>query len=315
LSQGRFKERYNRLATFFNSTLADRFPFTKRAYMPEEREASLRDVHTFYKLMDLLTPYDYELLEKEARRSPLKGRILHFLKFMRASRRLLHGAGNNAQGEDIDGLTFEVDVDTKKKLETQNNFVMRRIFRVGDPSSGQDSMTAIRNGDKLKTFDYYSGDHTHIELQFVKGSGSKQYPAPTANHDNAAYEVEDETKALFFYEGQWAMLHLLKENKAEVVTPNAGVERHWTIKIDIPIMFPETPGANGAPPTSQKGVSTIIYEIKLLEKKGEGSPEDSAREAQKRLLDRALSSLNFPTQSPVIPSDDGMDQDDEGSNE
>ncbi|USO01625.1 MAG: hypothetical protein H6849_01055 [Alphaproteobacteria bacterium] len=313
LSQGRFKERYNRLATFFNSTLSDRFPFTKRAYMPGEREASLRDMHTFYKLMDLLTPYDYELLEKEARRSPLKSRILHFLKFMRASRRLLHAGGNNAQGEDIDGLTFEVDVDAKKKLETQNNFVMRRIFRVGDPSGGHDSMTAIRNGDKLKTFDYYSGDNTHLELQFVKSTANKKYPAPTANHDNAAYEVEEETKALFFYEGQWAMLHLLKENKAEIVTPNAGVERHWTVKIDIPIMFPETPGANGAPPSTQKGVSTIIYDIKLLEKKGEGSPEDSAKEAQKRLLDRALSSLNFPTQSPVIPSDDGLDQEGGGS--
>lgn len=310
LTKGRFKERYNRLASFFNSTLADKFPFSNRAYIPDEREAALRDVQTFYKLMDMLTPYDYELLENEARRSPLKGRILHFLKFMKASRRLLHAAGNNSQGEDIDGLTFSVEVDSKKKLESQNNFVSKRTLRVGDPSSGDDGMSSVSSGDKLKTFDYYSGDQVRPEITFVKSSGKKKYPGPTENYDNAAYEVDDNV-AKFFYDGSWSMLHLLKENKAETVTPNAGVERHWIIKIDVPILFPETPGANGAPPSSQKGTSTLVYEIKLLEKKGEETSEDGIQAAEKRLLDRSLSTLNFPQKAPVIPTVDGSDMGDE----
>lgn len=308
LSKSRFAERYNRIATFFNTNLSDRFPFTKKKYAPQDRESTLRDVQTFYKLFDLLTPYDFEVLDIESRRSPRKARVLAFLNFIKASRRLLRADGNSMEGMDEDGLRLEVEVANRKKMETQNNFVLRRYFRVGDPSEGAEGMTTIKNGDQLKAFEYYSGDQVQLEFDFVKSNEGAKYPTPITDFSRPAYEVEEGTKSIITYDGPWALLHLLKEHKSEELNPPTGVERHWLIKIDIPIQFPESDGKANS---SQKGLSTLVFEVKLQEKKGDEGAPTSAADAERRLLNRSMSSLNFPTNAPLLKLEDEVDTPDE----
>lgn len=304
LSRARFSERYGRIATFFNSNLSDRFPFTKKKYMPEDREATLRDVQTFYKLFDLLTAYDFETLEKEARKSPKKARVLSFLQLMRASRRLLRADGNNMEGVDEEGLRLEVDLLNRKKLETQNNFVLRRYFKVGDPTAGADGMTTIKNGDQAKNLEVYSGDSVIMQFDFVKSNEATKYPTPITDFSRPAYEVEDGNKTLITYEGNWAFLHLLKEHKAEELNPPTGVERQWLVKVDIPIQFPEAEGSSNS---SQKGMTTLVIDLKMLEKKGEEGAPVSGQEVEKKLLNRTNASLNFPVNAPTLKAEDDFD--------
>lgn len=310
LSRARFSERYGRIATFFNSNLSDRFPFTKKKYMPEDREATLRDVQTFYKLLDLLTAYDFEVLEKEARKSPKKARVLAFLQFMKASRRLLRADGNNMEGVDEDGLRLEVDLSNRKKLETQNNFVLRRFFKVGDPTDGAEGMTTIKNGDQVKNLEFYSGDSVVMQFDFVKSNEATKYPSPLTDFSKPAYEVEDGNKTIITYDGAWALLHLLKEHKAEELNPNTGVERQWLVKVDIPIQFPESEGKST---TNQKGLTTLVLDLKLLEKKGEEGAPVSGKEVEKKLLNRSNSSLNFPVNAPTIKADDDFEPEEEST--
>jgi type VI secretion system protein ImpL len=127
-------EHYNKAATFFNTNLAGRFPFSRKSENADNFEADSNDVAIFFDLFDTLDHQEISALEKYLRLGNTDSEAIRFIKDIQSIRTLMLAALDQGPGQEPSKIDFEVSFRTDRKREAGGDKIIDWSLQVGGSS-------------------------------------------------------------------------------------------------------------------------------------------------------------------------------------
>lgn len=263
---------YNRIARFFNTHLAGRYPFVPNQFDKAD-EATIESIKAFFTLFDREGPYVKELLRKEISRKPHYQKALAFIMQLERVRPFFRIFTAPA-GEDADpAAPLEVTFRTNKDEEKNAAHIIAWQLMSGDE-------TRTFKDEDAKLWWHYDTD---LKINFRWASGSMYRPSPSPQQP--AMKVEP-LQVSFVYEGPWALIKMLQAHKAASQPEDMDGLR---LKFQIPTtgkghVYPNHCGGDVLP-APQSSELLVFMDVKLND-----GPAASSLEVP----------LLFPTAAPTL---------------
>ncbi|MDR2781181.1 MAG: hypothetical protein LBB21_01820 [Holosporaceae bacterium] len=186
---------YTKIQKFFNENLAYKFPFGK-----SKIDATLKDIENFINLYEQNSQNVLNVLDKNQKRKNVNEKSLEFLESMNdklipfLKTWIAHSKTSDANNALI---TFNVQTRPSPELESLTSSVMDREFKIDNVQIADNANALFFNGNK-------------VDMLFSWVSSSDEKPNEKSATGNMLIEGSNVT---FSYDGKWAMLRLIEENK------------------------------------------------------------------------------------------------------
>jgi len=213
---------YAQLAQFFNTNLAGKFPFVENADCTAP-DANPEDIRTFFEMLDSQVSGVKTTLKQATNLGPAGKNALTFIEQMEAVRSFFGDYLTPNSTLPNPAFSFDVTFRVNKEKEVRANEILNWSF------TSQDSTVTMRSASR-KGY-WQAGDP--VQMTFCWALNSPLQPQMTEGIPN--FEVQGE-KAAFSYNGEWALLRLFRQHKAQpsdFYTLND--EDPITLRFDIPL--------------------------------------------------------------------------------
>lgn len=192
-------ERYDRLSSFFNENLANRFPFTKHNRY-DSLEADPEDVRTFFELFNSLTTSELDILSTSKDYNNSHGSAGEFIKQIQSIRGITMAAVDlGLEGQKSMMVNFDLEFRTDRKKEVGGDQIIDWALEVGD--------NIIDFRAKKNQGSWKSGDPITLSFRWANDA----YTAPTTDNAQDALSVIGNT-AIYSYNGRWSLIRLLRDH-------------------------------------------------------------------------------------------------------
>lgn len=218
---------YQRLAVYFNQYLANRFPFSANA---GAEDAAPERVAEFLKLLD-----DNAELASGGLRDLKSDRVL-------AARRFLDQARDARSwlaplfARDNSGAWQGVDLDLRWRTDRERERAADQVIEWTWSAGGQKTSYPAATTSRVH---WALGQPVTLTLRWAKDSA--QSPADDASQRGLS--VFDRI-ASWSYDGQWALLRLMRENQAPAIL--AGRNSDWALMLNLPVRNADGAGLSHA---------------------------------------------------------------------
>lgn len=275
---------YANLSQFFNTNLAGKFPFVE---IVDSRtpDANPEDIRTFFEMMDAQATSIKNTL-KEAGGAQGK-KAFTFIEQMEQVRHFFGGYLEPDSPIPNPAFTFDVAFRVNKEKECYANEILDWDL------STHDATITMRSPSRVGYWE--AGDPLKVTFRWALNSPLQ----PTTTEGLSNYDVQG-GNAVFYYEGIWALLRLLKQHHATVA--NFGSLRDEdpiTLRFDIPL-------ANVLPPVCTKDplMATVFIRLKVSPisstppKKTKGEATKASQE--KMQMGKPVNLPYFPSIAPCL---------------
>lgn len=191
---------YTNLATFFNANLANKFPFVEKPDAPCP-DANPQDIRTFFEMMDTQAANIKTALQEAQNLGAAGKNALTFIEQMDKVRTFFGGYLVPNSILPIPAFAYNVTFRVNREREERANEILN--WTVATDGSTIDMRSKSFEG--LWNF----GDSMKVILRWALNSPLQ----PVQSGSTANYQVQGED-AVFFYDGNWALLKLLRLNRA-----------------------------------------------------------------------------------------------------
>jgi type VI secretion system protein ImpL len=279
--------RFNRAATFFNTNLAGRFPFTQESDKASKFEADPVDVETFYQIFDGLNQTEILALMNASRGMGAQDSVRQFIRQVESVRPLMLAALDRGMANQIPAIKLQVAFRTDRHLETGGDKIIDWVMDFGDRKID------FRGNDAIAQWQV--GAPVSVDLRWAIDSDS----IPVGDPRNPALSVIG-PKATFSYQGRWSLIRLIREHAVPLSRDDfSDKPQPQVLEFQIPTAY--SPACyTGKPPLEMDRKSQparVFCRIDLqVPVKGDKAAEEGV--AARQMLTLAVP--RFPTQAPLI---------------
>ena len=223
--KGALRARYDRMAEFFNTRLAGRYPFTTSPHPDNGPGVDPRDMSAFFQMVEKFGPALEAALADESGRNAREflRRMLTILPLFAIP-----------QGDTVPVVSVAAEFRTNRAREVGGSQIMDWALKVGDQSIGGPGAVG-------KTVRWRHGDRTRVEFRYAKDS--PWVPAPESPGSGLAVNGRNVT---FDFVHPWSLIQLLRERKSDAGDVSGPAAVASLLRFRIPNQT-----ASGAPaPTS-----------------------------------------------------------------
>ncbi|MBX9785772.1 MAG: hypothetical protein K2Y08_00390 [Alphaproteobacteria bacterium] len=286
---------YTNLATFFNANLANKFPFVDKpdASCPD---ANPQDIRTFFEMMDSESANIKSTLQEMQKSSPASKNALTFIEQMDKVRTFFGGYLVPNSTLPAPAFAYNVTFRVNREKEVRAN----EILNWSITADGSTIDIRSKSFEGLWSF----GKPMKVDFRWAINSPLQ----PLQCNSIANYQVQGEN-AIFSYDGNWALLRLLRLNEAspgDFDTLNDPTP--ITLRFQIPLTN-ATPNYQGKKETDPKSatafISLQVMPIKSPATTSSTSSSSSTTTTQKITPGSPVTLPYFPFEAPLINSSGG----------
>lgn len=191
---------YANLATFFNANLANKFPFVEKADAPC-LDAAPQDIRTFFEMMDSQAANIKTTLQEAQNLGAAGKNALTFIEQMDKVRTFFGGYLTPNSTLPTPAFAYKITFRVNKEKEVRAN----EILNWSVIANGSEVDIRSKSPKGLWNF----GDSMKVVLRWALNSPLQ----PLQSDSTASYKIQGED-VVFSYDGNWALLKLLRLNKA-----------------------------------------------------------------------------------------------------
>ena len=210
---------YNKIANFFNVSLAGLYPFTDKEKM-NVSDARPEDVNTLLKFLSLMTPADMATLDAEHKTSKEAEQAFLFINHLKVLRPLLQVTLDKQFDQSIQKIDFSVAFRTNKAHENLVGQATEWSFISG--------ISTIDRRSEQITLPWSTGDTLLVSFKFAASS----HYNPMV--DRSQQLLIDNKSAQFVYTGKWGLIRLIQHHQIIMQPEKPGVFR---LRFQIPMQF------------------------------------------------------------------------------
>ncbi len=285
-------EHYNKAATFFNTNLAGRFPFSKKLENSENFEADPNDVAVFFDLFDALDLQEISALERYFKVGDTESEALRFIKNIQSIRALMLAALDQGPGQELSRIDFEILFRTERKREVGGDKIIDWSMQVGSQS--------LDFRQKNTKASWSMGMPILVDFRWALDGDQ----TPLSDPRQPSLTVVG-PKASFAYTGRWSLIKLIKQHisyESEVLSPkglpNSLLE--FTIPTTCRLDFNQE---NNELVMERKTADSRIYlRLGLYEADKPKKEEKNAAQTKAPAKLKYISLPRFPIQAPLLDS-------------
>jgi type VI secretion system protein ImpL len=302
------KESYQEIASCFNSKLAGRFPFVREDVLfSRAADVSVEALQTFYQVLEEKGAFAKLFLEKIGTANSQKA--LTFLEKMESLQGIFLPILSADQPEKAAPLFLEATFRGYTEQEANGNQIIGCHLKIGDQ--------LYDLSKKMAPVQW--GYAQPIEVQFRWASGSRLRPLAS---QLPPHVTVSELDASFQYQGKWALLRMMCQQKS-LHTPQANGQ---LLRFEIPcsqtdfLELPRHPACVGQPQCQPKcqpkcqtqvqnackntgaGGSSVPKTVLFLKVSESKSKKTGAEDAEGQDEKPLLQVPDFPTQAPTVSS-------------
>lgn len=285
-------EHYNKAATFFNTHLAGRFPFSRKLENAESFEADPNDVVTFFELFDVLDLQEISALEKHLKIGGTESEAIRFIKDIQSIRALMLAALDQGPDQEPSKIDFDVSFRTDRKREAGGDKIIDWSIQVG-------AQTLDFRQKNLRT-SWTMGMPIIVDLRWAIDGDL----APLSDPRQPSLTVIG-PKASFAYTGRWSLIKLIKEHISYESEPSTAKTSPSSL---LEFIIPTTcrlgcSQENNPLAMERKTTDSRVYlRIALYDadKPKKGEKNTSHEKAPPKL--KYISLPRFPVQAPLLDS-------------
>ena len=231
---------YNTIRNFFNTNLANRFPF---AGAPEE--VTIDDIEAFVRLYEQNSSGLVNTLEKGSGENTVNPRVFDFLTSLNRAMPLLRGWVTHARNSNTQNQLFTFDIVSRPDagLEVFTSALLEREITIRGVVAHESQSAVFNNNDE-------------VDARFTWVNNADERPYDTREGQNPNLRIRDNA-ATFSYRGRWAMFRLIEEHK---VNKDAEFPNGILVEFRVPLL--DRSSANNSIITS-KIVMRIIPNVKI----------------------------------------------------
>ncbi len=213
---------YTKLATFFNTNLANKFPFVDKPDAPYP-DACPQDIRTFFEMMDSQAANIKTTLQDAQNLGPAGKNALTFIEQMDKVRTFFGGYLTPDSTLPTPAFAYKVAFRVNKEREVRANEVLNW-------SIATDGSTIDIRSKSLESL-WNFGNSMKVIFRWASNSPLQ----PIQDDSIANYLVQGED-AIFSYDGNWALLKLLRLNQANPADfDNLNDPTPITLRFQIPL--------------------------------------------------------------------------------
>ncbi|AIL13380.1 hypothetical protein IM40_07540 [Candidatus Paracaedimonas acanthamoebae] len=202
-------EHYNKAATFFNTNLAGRFPFSRKLENAESFEADQNDVATFFELFDTLDLQEISSLEKYLKTTgSTESEAIRFIKDIQSIRTLMLAAIDQGLEQAPSKVDFDVSFRTDRKREAGGDKIIDWSMQVG--------AQILDFRQKNLSASWSMGMPIIVDLRWAMDGDL----SPLSDPRRPSLTVIG-PKASFAYTGRWSLIKLIKEHVSYESEPSS----------------------------------------------------------------------------------------------
>jgi type VI secretion system protein ImpL len=191
---------YTNLATFFNANLANKFPFVEKPDAPCP-DAAPQDIRTFFEMMDSQAANIKATLQEAQNLGPAGKNALTFIEQMDKVRSFFGGYLVPNSTLPTPAFAYKVTFRVNQEREVRAN----EILNWSVVTNGSEINIRSKSLEGLWNF----GNSMKVIFRWALNSPLQ----PLQSDSTANYQVQGED-AVFSYDGNWALLKLLRLNQA-----------------------------------------------------------------------------------------------------
>lgn len=213
---------YTNLAAFFNANLANKFPFVEKADSSGP-EANAQDIRTFFEMMDSQAANIKTTLEQAQNLGPAGKNALTFIEQMNQVRTFFGGYLTPNSTLPVPEFAYNVAF----RVNTQKEVRANEILNWSLTTDGSTIDIRSKSTEGL----WALGNSMQVTFQWAVNSPLQ----PLQDSSTPNYQVQGEN-ATFSYDGNWALLRLLRLNQASPADFNTlNDPTPITLRFDIPL--------------------------------------------------------------------------------
>lgn len=285
---------YTNLATFFNANLANKFPFVDKADAPCP-DANPQDIRTFFEMMDSQAANIKTVLQEAQNLGPAGKNALTFIEQMDKVRTFFGGYLVPNSILPLPAFAYNVTFRVNREREVRANEILNW-------SVATDGSTIDMRSKSLEGLWNY-GDSMNVIFRWALNSPLQ--PLPSASTAN--YQVQGED-AVFSYDGNWALLKLLRLNKASPADfDTLNDPTPITLRFQIPLTNTTSnitfncQGSTEADPKS----ATAFISLQVMPIKSPANPKSPSSTSSQITPGSPVTLPYFPFEAPLINNSGG----------
>ncbi len=230
---------YNELHQFFNQNLSNRFPFGT-----SDNETNVSDIEEFISIYENIPSDNYKILEKNKDKKGINKEVFDFIKSLSSVIPFLKLWVQQTKSSDPNKcpICFNVLLRPFANMEVMTSAVIDRIMTINNVQVKDNANVAFFNDDK-------------INVSFGWVASADETPDSTKS---AGILKIDGNKAIFSYNGHWAMFKLIEEHKMD---KNIEYPNGITLQFEVPIV---AKNENNSSLTSK-----MVFKITPLKRNGD----------------------------------------------
>jgi len=259
-------EQYNKISEYFNSFMANTFPFTSGVPNGSKIPADVSDkvLQEFFTEFDKLTPKMYETIKNSGEYSQSWKEAHVFLVKMAKVRAFMDKYFSPKAKEGDPGMDFRVEFKQNQMRDKHGDQVLDWAVVVGDQT------TSLKEGNKTVRWEF--GKNVAFGFQWAMDA-----PLQPTEHESIQALVKLGGRSMYVYQGYWALIRAILLHKTP--SQEGGSARNDTLlKFEIPV----------APNPAMDPVDNAVLFIRLI-------PQTS-----KGLSDLGFKIPVFPTDAPKL---------------
>ncbi len=191
---------YKTLATYFNANLKNKFPFIEGTVNGNETEVDAEHVLEFFQMYNELGGNRKEVLQQVYQLGKMSQDVTKFLDKIDEIKEFLKNY--ISEKNDVPTFDFNIDFRVNREKEEAANLIVEWYIKTND-------ITKIDNHAKTRNGQWRYGDKIEIGLRWPEGIAAK----PSKDLNQPFMNVDGQ-QVTFKYTGRWALLWLLKMQKA-----------------------------------------------------------------------------------------------------
>lgn len=194
---------YQALATFFNESLREKFPFVGPNASQSQGEVDPEDIKKFFALYRQFGDSPKAILEQIYQLGEEAKNPYIFLREMEIIKEFFHSYLTSALPSDVPSFDFNINFRVNKVRETGGNQIIDWTF-------SPDDTTTIKNTMKNKAGRWTYGNQVVMSFRWPDAAETQPFL------DKAQpFMAVDEQKVTFTYPGQWAIFWMLRAQEAQ----------------------------------------------------------------------------------------------------
>lgn len=221
---------YKRIANFFNSYLAGKYPFTNRTD-PNQEEVTASDLNTFLIMINNFTEVDRNELEKIRATGALKSLPLEFIKQIDSAMPLLQATLDQGMEAAIPKVSYNVDFRTNRSREAGADKIIAWSVQIGAKN--------IQQASDKKDGEWQAGQDIAFSFRWAHDSNTE----PLVD-DTQLGMSKSGLKINFIYRGRYSLIRALKAHVAQFERSNG--TGPITLQFTIPTRYTSSTDVNAS---------------------------------------------------------------------